>query len=154
MCYQDVTSVSAYRFSDIPTASNPPDCTRTNSGANDCSGHRYCMWLLPSSMESISWTYFGSQMPLAAGFVGILPALGLLDEEKDGAPPIVLSWIAAVGWSCSVAFFGCAVCFNEMHELSNPEIALVYSYLHLYANKWWALVPRFTMKLFIFNLNR
>ncbi|KAH7919509.1 OPT superfamily oligopeptide transporter [Leucogyrophana mollusca] len=45
-------------------------------------------------------------MPLAAGFVGILPALGLLDEEKDGSPPIHLSWIAAVGWSCSVAFFG------------------------------------------------
>ena len=75
-------------------------------------------------------------MPLAAGFVGILPALGLLDEEKDGAPPIVLSWIAAVGWSCSVAFFGYAVCFSEMHELSNPEIALVYSYLRLYASKW------------------
>ncbi|KAL1949760.1 hypothetical protein VTO73DRAFT_8641 [Trametes versicolor] len=45
-------------------------------------------------------------MPLAAGFVGILPALGLLDEERDGVPPIHLSWIAAVGWSCAVAFFG------------------------------------------------
>ncbi|KAG9315204.1 OPT oligopeptide transporter protein-domain-containing protein [Chiua virens] len=45
-------------------------------------------------------------MPLAAGFVGILPALGLLDEEQDGSPPISLSWIAAVGWSCSIAFFG------------------------------------------------
>ncbi|KAJ8588465.1 OPT superfamily oligopeptide transporter [Rhizopogon salebrosus TDB-379] len=45
-------------------------------------------------------------MPLAAGFVGILPALGLLEEEKDGSPPIHLSWLAAVGWSCSVAFFG------------------------------------------------
>ncbi|KAJ3003405.1 hypothetical protein NUW54_g5316 [Trametes sanguinea] len=45
-------------------------------------------------------------MPLAAGFVGILPALGLLDEERDGAPPVHLSWIAAVGWSCAVAFFG------------------------------------------------
>lgn len=47
-----------------------------------------------------------SQMPLAAGFVGILPALGLLEEEKDGSPPIHLSWLAAVGWSCSIAFFG------------------------------------------------
>lgn len=46
------------------------------------------------------------QMPLAAGFVGILPALGLLDEERDGVPPVHLSWIAAVGWSCAVAFFG------------------------------------------------
>ncbi|TFK47729.1 OPT oligopeptide transporter [Heliocybe sulcata] len=45
-------------------------------------------------------------MPLAAGFVGILPALGLLDEERDGVPPLHLSWIAAVGWSCAVAFFG------------------------------------------------
>ena len=45
-------------------------------------------------------------MPLAAGFVGILPALGLLEEGKDGSPPIRLSWIAAVGWSCSIAFFG------------------------------------------------
>ncbi|KAI0636145.1 OPT oligopeptide transporter [Trametes polyzona] len=45
-------------------------------------------------------------MPLAAGFVGILPALGLLDETRDGVPPIHLSWIAAVGWSCAVAFFG------------------------------------------------
>lgn len=45
-------------------------------------------------------------MPLAAGFVGILPALTLLDEAKDGSPPIHLSWAAAIGWSCSVAFFG------------------------------------------------
>jgi uncharacterized oligopeptide transporter (OPT) family protein len=45
-------------------------------------------------------------MPLAAGFVGILPALGLLSEEQDGTPPIRLSWLAAVGWSCSIAYFG------------------------------------------------
>lgn len=45
-------------------------------------------------------------MPLAAGFVGILPALGLLDEERDGVPPLHLSWLGAVGWSCAVAFFG------------------------------------------------
>ncbi|PPQ67518.1 hypothetical protein CVT25_006059 [Psilocybe cyanescens] len=45
-------------------------------------------------------------MPLAAGFVGILPALTLLSEERDGTPPIHLSWLAAIGWSCSVAFFG------------------------------------------------
>jgi len=45
-------------------------------------------------------------MPLAAGFVGILPALGLLDEERDGVPPLQLSWMGAVGWSCAVAFFG------------------------------------------------
>lgn len=45
-------------------------------------------------------------MPLAAGFVGILPALTLLDEDRDGSPPIHMTWLAAVGWSCSVAFFG------------------------------------------------
>lgn len=45
-------------------------------------------------------------MPLAAGFVGILPALGLLNEERDGTPPIHLTWWSAVGWSCAVAFFG------------------------------------------------
>ncbi|KAI0725705.1 oligopeptide transporter [Fomitopsis betulina] len=45
-------------------------------------------------------------MPLAAGFVGILPALGLLDEERDGVPALHLSWLGAVGWSLAVAFFG------------------------------------------------
>ncbi|TFY71162.1 hypothetical protein EVG20_g1855 [Dentipellis fragilis] len=45
-------------------------------------------------------------MPLAAGFVGIIPALGLLDEEKDGSAPLSLSWFAAIGWSCAVAYFG------------------------------------------------
>ncbi|KAH8096690.1 OPT oligopeptide transporter protein-domain-containing protein [Cristinia sonorae] len=45
-------------------------------------------------------------MPLAAGFVGILPALGLLDEDRDGSPPIHLSWLASIGWSCAVAYFG------------------------------------------------
>lgn len=45
-------------------------------------------------------------MPLAAGFVGILPALGIIDKERDGMDPIVLSWAAAIAWSCSVAFFG------------------------------------------------
>lgn len=53
----------------------------------------------------ITTTYL-SQMPLAAGFVGILPALGLLDMERDGVPPIQLSLFSAIGWSCAVAFFG------------------------------------------------
>lgn len=51
-------------------------------------------------------------MPLAAGFVGILPALGLLEEDKDGVPPLKLSWFSAVGWSCAVAFFG----YVEIHS--------------------------------------
>ena len=45
-------------------------------------------------------------MPLAAGFVGILPALTLISDERDGTPPIHLSWLSAVAWSCGVAFFG------------------------------------------------
>ncbi|KAI0270324.1 OPT oligopeptide transporter protein-domain-containing protein [Russula aff. rugulosa BPL654] len=45
-------------------------------------------------------------MPLAAGFVGIIPALKLLDEEKDGSRPVTLTWISAVGWSCAIAYFG------------------------------------------------
>jgi uncharacterized oligopeptide transporter (OPT) family protein len=45
-------------------------------------------------------------MPLAAGFVGILPALGLLNEERDGTPPIHLNWFSTIGWSCAIAYFG------------------------------------------------
>ncbi|KAG8897511.1 hypothetical protein FRC00_004156 [Tulasnella sp. 408] len=45
-------------------------------------------------------------MPLAAGFVGIIPALGLLDRGPDGQDPVVLTWASAVGWSCAVAYFG------------------------------------------------
>jgi hypothetical protein len=55
-------------------------------------------------------------MPLAAGFVGIIPALNLLDEEKDGSRPVTLTWISAVGWSCAIAYFG-YVCFkSSMHR--------------------------------------
>lgn len=45
-------------------------------------------------------------MPLAAGFVGIIPALGLLDPINDGIPPLQLTWLQGVGWSLAVAFFG------------------------------------------------
>lgn len=45
-------------------------------------------------------------MPLAAGFVGIIPALGLLDIEHDGVDPIKVSWLSGIGWSLGVAFFG------------------------------------------------
>lgn len=45
-------------------------------------------------------------MPLAAGFVGILPALSLLSEERDGVPPIRLTWFSTIAWSCAVAYFG------------------------------------------------
>jgi uncharacterized oligopeptide transporter (OPT) family protein len=45
-------------------------------------------------------------MPLAAGFVGVLPALSLLDKDLDGSPPVHLSWFGAAAWSCAVAYFG------------------------------------------------
>lgn len=45
-------------------------------------------------------------MPLAAGFVGIIPALGLLDETRDGVSPLKLTWVHGVAWSLAVAFFG------------------------------------------------
>ncbi|KAK2460316.1 hypothetical protein APHAL10511_007705 [Amanita phalloides] len=45
-------------------------------------------------------------MPLAAGFVGILPALRLLDEERDGTAPVNLTWLSTIAWSCAVAYFG------------------------------------------------
>lgn len=45
-------------------------------------------------------------MALAAGFVGIIPALGLLNVAQDGTPPIHLSWTAALAWSFAVAYYG------------------------------------------------
>ena len=45
-------------------------------------------------------------MPLAAGFVGIIPALGLLEKDKDGSDPIRLSLLATIAWSFAIAYFG------------------------------------------------
>ncbi|KAI9491800.1 OPT oligopeptide transporter protein-domain-containing protein [Zychaea mexicana] len=45
-------------------------------------------------------------MPLAAGFVGIIPALGLLTSNDHPDGPIVLSSWQLVLWSLGVAFFG------------------------------------------------
>lgn len=45
-------------------------------------------------------------MPLAAGFVGIIPALSLLNQRQDGVDPINVSWLAGVIWCCGVGFFG------------------------------------------------
>lgn len=57
-------------------------------------------------------------MPLAAGFVGIIPALSLLDHRKDGADPVYFDWITAVSWSFGIAFFGSA--FHTILTLANP----------------------------------
>jgi uncharacterized oligopeptide transporter (OPT) family protein len=54
-------------------------------------------------------------MPLAAGFVGIIPALSLLDRRKDGADPVYFDWITAVSWSFAIAFFG-----SVSHSILTP----------------------------------
>ena len=45
-------------------------------------------------------------MPLAAGLVGIIPALGMMNQEEDGRDPIELSYAKLVMWCLAVAFFG------------------------------------------------
>jgi uncharacterized oligopeptide transporter (OPT) family protein len=48
-------------------------------------------------------------LPLAAGLVGIIPAMEMLDFERDGESPIFLGWGALMAWSAAVAFFGCVL---------------------------------------------
>ena len=48
-------------------------------------------------------------MPLAAGLVGVIPALSRLTLEHDGSEPLNLSALQIVGWSLAVAFFGYAI---------------------------------------------
>ncbi|KAH7341438.1 oligopeptide transporter [Rhizoctonia solani] len=45
-------------------------------------------------------------MPLAAGFVGVIPALGLLDYKHDNAHPIKVGLVDGILWGCAVALFG------------------------------------------------
>lgn len=45
-------------------------------------------------------------LPLAAGLVGVIPALAQLSPSLDGRMPIVLSAPALVAWCFAVAFFG------------------------------------------------
>lgn len=74
-------------------------------------------------------------MPLAAGFVGILPALTLLDPEKDGSPPIEITWWSAVLWSCAIAFFGC-VFFVLLRDIQLSNGCSACSFLLQFASKW------------------
>ncbi|KAH9058338.1 OPT oligopeptide transporter protein-domain-containing protein [Lactarius vividus] len=68
-------------------------------------------------------------MPLAAGFVGIIPALSLLDEQKDGSRPITLTWTSAISWSCAVAYFG-QIVDEQLAFPSGTATAQVISVLH------------------------
>ncbi|ORY65650.1 OPT oligopeptide transporter protein-domain-containing protein [Leucosporidium creatinivorum] len=45
-------------------------------------------------------------LPLAAGLVGVIPALAQLTEKLDGSSPIILSPLALCAWCFAVAFFG------------------------------------------------
>ena len=45
-------------------------------------------------------------MPLAAGFVGIIPALGMLTTDERPGGPLTLSFGQLCAWSLAVAFFG------------------------------------------------
>lgn len=45
-------------------------------------------------------------LPLAAGLVGVIPALAMLTEKLDGASPIILSPLSLCAWCFAVAFFG------------------------------------------------
>ncbi|KAF8674098.1 oligopeptide transporter [Rhizoctonia solani] len=45
-------------------------------------------------------------MPLAAGFVGVIPALGLLDYKHDNAHPVKVGLFDGILWGCAVALFG------------------------------------------------
>lgn len=74
-------------------------------------------------------------MPLAAGFVGILPALGLLDEARDGVPPVKLSWLSAIGWSCAVAFFGLACLHCSLKVCNSDVLHTAYFCPHLCESK-------------------
>ncbi|KAF7336671.1 OPT-domain-containing protein [Mycena venus] len=68
-------------------------------------------------------------MPLAAGFVGIIPALKLLDVDRDGSPPVNLTWIAAIGWSLFCGLFR-SFPFSSNTETSGTATAQLIAVLH------------------------
>ena len=65
-------------------------------------------------------------MALAAGFVGIIPALGLLNDAQDGTPPIHLSWTATVAWSFALAYYGFAFLLRLSLTLGATNYQLVF----------------------------
>lgn len=57
-------------------------------------------------------------MPLAAGLVGIIPALSRLTLQADGTEPLNLSALQIIGWCLAVAFFG-SVMRPHLHQLAS-----------------------------------
>ena len=45
-------------------------------------------------------------MPLAAGLVGIIPAMEMMTVQQDARGPVVLGYWGLVMWCMAVAFFG------------------------------------------------
>ncbi|WVO15478.1 hypothetical protein L204_103136 [Cryptococcus depauperatus] len=45
-------------------------------------------------------------MPIAAGLIGVIPALGMLTKDVDGQGPLHLGYWSLVLWCLGVAFFG------------------------------------------------
>ena len=45
-------------------------------------------------------------MPLAAGLVGIIPALEMMNPQEDGREGVILGYGSLVMWCLAVAFFG------------------------------------------------
>ena len=84
-------------------------------------------------------------MALAAGFVGIIPALGLLNVSQDGTPPIRLSWAAALAWSFAVAYYGFVLLPHSCLHASDYRHP-GSSCLHPLENKSYVFVP--TMSAF------
>jgi uncharacterized oligopeptide transporter (OPT) family protein len=60
-------------------------------------------------------------MPLAAGFVGIIPALSLLNEEQDGSGPVRFTWSMGIAWSFGIAFFGYVSILNPHNTVNLPS---------------------------------
>jgi len=73
-------------------------------------------------------------MPLAAGFVGILPALTMLEKDKDGSDSITVDWFKAICWSLAIAFFGLVL--GSIYGIGSLMIDILESfYLRPYGNK-------------------
>ena len=97
-------------------------------------------------------------MPLAAGFVGVIPALALLD------PPVRLSFLEQIAWCTALAFFGIAFAVPLRKQVIIKEklpfpsgtatyklIEVLHSHRPQYlpdadsemASRWWALKVSF-----------
>lgn len=58
-------------------------------------------------------------MPLAAGLVGIIPALEMMNRQEDGRDPIVLGPASLIMWCSAVAFFGSVPYARASLQLTN-----------------------------------